>query len=166
MSVFMRKNVLTVCGALIVECLLFVFLVYLGKQYVMSATLCLLSILAFEIIIMFLFRDETKKNCIKKACYYLACVFFVNLIVFFMYPKVSREMGYGHALYVITLFEFSNEFDGGLETCEGNHKIMTLIKRTNSIKHTQPIIFGLKYGDFLPRIAVLLSEPILGDVGE
>lgn len=102
----MRKNVLTVCGALIVECLLFVFLVYLGKQYVMSATLCLLSILAFEIIIMFLFRDETKKNCIKKAGYYLACVFFVNLIVFFMYSKVSREMGYGHALYVITLFVF------------------------------------------------------------
>lgn len=102
----MRKNILTVCYAIIADFILFISLVYIGKQYVMSATLCLLSILAFEIFITFLFRDETKRNCIKKSVVYLVCAFFVNLVIIIVHSKVSREMGYGHALYVITLFIF------------------------------------------------------------
>lgn len=102
----MRKNILTVCYAMIVDFILFIFLVYIGKQYVMSATLCLLSILAFVIFITFLFRDETKRNCMKKAVIYFVCAFFVNLVIILVHSKVSREMGYGHALYVITLFVF------------------------------------------------------------
>ena len=102
----MRKDILTVCYAMIVDFILFIFLVYIGKQYVMSATLCLLSILAFVIFITFLFRDETKRNCMKKAVIYFVCAFFVNLVIILVHSKVSREMGYGHALYVITLFVF------------------------------------------------------------
>ena len=102
----MKKNIWIICCAVALECLLFLLLVYIGKQYTMSPTLCIVAILVFETIIAIWFREETPAKSLKKAGSYFACTLLINLIVFFVHSKTGREMSYGHALYVITLFVF------------------------------------------------------------